>query len=172
MRRICAMDVNNKTYRAILLSSLFGMAMWLFGNLYEAIVLAPNLLKESVGKADLWKKLFTATNPIFFYIPISPLAMLATVFLYFKTPDTRQGLKKHLKHATIFGLVALIFSVIIITQINLKLFFGDTNTLAGNVHTLAVLWNLLNAIRVILLSFAVFHIFRACILIEKRDNRI
>ncbi len=154
-------------YKNILLFSLFGLTMWFFGNLYEAIVIAPNLLNESLLKADLWQRFITMTNPVFFYIPISPIAMLTTILLFFKTSNDKTKQKYHLRRATIFGLCAFILGFYIIIQINFKLFFGNINELSGNAHHLSVLWNLLNGVRVLFLTFAVYHLFKTYILTEK-----
>ena len=159
--------MTGKTYKNILLFSLFGLTMWFFGNLYEAIVIAPNMLNQSLLKTDLWQKFFTMTNPAFFYIPISPIAILTTILLFFKTPNDKTKQKNHLKRATIFGLCAFILGVYIITQINFKLFFGDINELSDNAHRLSVLWNLLNGVRVLFLTFTVYHLFKTYILTEK-----
>ena len=149
----------NKRSNNLLLFSLFGIALWFFGNLYEAVVIAPNLLKDSIRKTQDWQDFFTVTNPVFFYIPVAPIAILIIVFLYFKTAADRSALKKHLKHATIAGLLALILGVFIIVRINIPLFFGDIERYAGDVYAMSVLWNILNLVRVALLGITLFHVF-------------
>jgi hypothetical protein len=156
-----------KNFNRILLFSLFGMTMWFFGNLYEAIVIVPNMLTNSILKAKLWQDFFVITNPVFYYIPISPSAVLTTVFLYFKTSQRNSTLKRRLKFATIFGLIASALGIIIITRINLKLFFGDVEKISETAHYLSVWWNILNAVRVLLLLVTIINLFKAYVLTQR-----
>src|SRR4051794_13246582 len=118
--------MSGKSVCNLLRFALFGIAMWFFGNLYEAVVIGPNMLgADALQKLHNFQKFFITTNPVFFYIPLSPLATAATVFIYFKTPKTKTVLKRHLKMASIFLTISVALSVYMITQLNLKLFFGD-----------------------------------------------
>jgi hypothetical protein len=163
--------MTSKPSSKLLLFSLFGIALWFFGNLYEGIVIAPNLLEDSIRKVRDWQDFFALTNPIFFYIPIAPIAVLTMVLSYFKTSDDSIVLKRHLKLATVFGLLAFALGIFIITQINLKLFFGDLDKYSSEVHKLAVLWNILNVIRVALLAVALYHLFKAYIFMQSEEEK-
>jgi hypothetical protein len=153
--------MTNKVSENLLLFALFGIALWFFGNLYEAIVIAPNMLDDSIRKIQDWKDFFVTTNPIFFYIPIAPIAAFIIAFLYFKKSMDNAVLKRHLKIATIFGLLAFGLGIYIITQINIKFFFGDIQKYSADAHKMSVLWNILNIIRVILLAPTLSHTFKA-----------
>jgi hypothetical protein len=153
---------NGKTGSGLLLFALFGLALWLFGNLYEAVVIAPNLLADPLSKIKSWREFFTLTNPIYFYIPIAPLAALTTFFAYFRTPKQSVLLKRHLGIAALILLFVLVLSAFMIIRINHPLFFGDIRLLREQVYALSLRWNVLNIIRIILLSVTVYHIFKAC----------
>jgi hypothetical protein len=153
--------MTSKLSNKLLAFSLFGIALWFFGNLYEGVVIAPNMLKNSVQKMQDWQSFFSITNPVFFYIPITPVAVFIIVFLFLRTPKENAALKSHLKRATIFGLLALVLGVFIITQINFKLFFGDIKKYSAAAYSLSVLWNSCNAIRVALLAITLLHTFKA-----------
>lgn len=155
---------------SLLAFSLFGIALWFFGNLYEGVVIAPNMLYDSVSKIRDWQDFFEITNPVYFYIPVSPLAVFVIVFLYFKTSRDNAALKRHLKYAIIFGLPAFGLGIVIITQINFKLFFGDIQKYTAVTHRLSVLWNCLNIARVLLLAPVLFHTFKACIEHSKKTS--
>src|SRR4051812_6946659 len=106
--------MTSKLFSSLLLFSLIGITMWFFGNLYEAIVIGPNMLgEESLQKIHHFQNFFVTTNPIFFYIPLSPLATVALVFIYFKTPKTKIELKRCLKSANIFLTISVALSVYI-----------------------------------------------------------
>lgn len=156
----------SKAYRNILLFCLFSICMWFFGNLYEAIVLTPNLLVDSAQKIYSWRALFTVTNPSFFYIPLSPIAVILIIILFFKTDKKEIMLKKHLRYACISLLLATALGIYIITQINLKLFFAHGDIAQSDAYKLALRWNMLNAIRIILLVFAIYGLFHAYILTQ------
>lgn len=162
----------SKAYRNILLFCLFSICMWFFGNLYEAIVLAPNLLVDSAEKVYSWRALFTITNPAFFYIPTSPIAIIPAIILFFKTDKEQPTLKKHLRYACIFLLLATALGIYIITQINLKFFFAHGDITQADAYKLALCWNILNAIRIVLLAFAIRGLFRSYILtqIDSKQN--
>jgi hypothetical protein len=152
-----------KPSNKLLLFSLFGIALWFFGNLYEAVVIAPNMLKDSARKVQDWQDFFAVTNPVFFYIPIAPIAVVIMIVLFLKTGSEQPILKGHLKLATLFGVPAFALGMYMITQINLKLFFGEADKYAAEAHKLSVLWNILNAVRIALLSVTLYQMFRAYI---------
>jgi hypothetical protein len=160
--------MTSKQYRYLLLFSLFGIAQWFFGNLYEGVVIAPNMLENSVFKTQVWQSFFRTTNPIHYYIPLTQVAILAIVFLYFKTPLESTVLKKRLKFAMLSVLLALVLSVYIITQINLKLFFGSSEAYSQNAHSMSVMWNVLNAVRLVLLGIALSNAFKAYMYIHSK----
>lgn len=158
--------MNPKTFNKLLLFSLFGLSLWFFGNLYEAVVIAPNLLTHTTQKIQNWRQFFSVTNPLFFYIPLAPLAVVALPVVYRKTNPAESTLKRHLKIASIFGLLALGLGIYIISQINLKLFFGATNQSANEVYRLSLLWNILNVVRVAFLGVTVYHVFKGYVYIR------
>ena len=132
--------------------------------------MAPNLLERTVEKIWSWQNLFSLINPIFFYIPLAPAAIVVLILLYFKTNSNDRILRRRIKAACIFGVLALVFGIYIITQINLKLFFADVNSYANKAYKMAVLWNILNGVRVALLGFSVYNIFKAYILTQRKED--
>jgi hypothetical protein len=163
--------MKQKTYANLLLFSLFGITMWFFGNLYEGIVMTPNLLTDPIRKIHDWQEFFTATNPVFFYIPVAPIAIIITFYLFFKTRKEDPILKKHVTYGTIFVILALALGIFIITRINLKLFFWDIEKFSAGIYKLAVLWNILNIVRVILLAFTIYHVFNAYLFVRRRVDQ-
>jgi hypothetical protein len=159
--------MTQKTYANLLLFALLGIALWFFGNLYEGIVITPNLLIDPTRKIYYWREFFRITNPIFFYIPLAPAAILSSFVLYFKTPKEKIVLKRYLRYATFFLSIALAVGVFIISQINLKLFYGHIVKNSTEIYRLSVLWNLLNILRVILLAFTIYYVFNAYIFIQR-----
>jgi hypothetical protein len=157
-----------KTEVNVLLFSLFGIVLWFFGNLYEGIVIAPNLLTDSMEKISSWRAFFTITNPVFFYIPLVPIAVISTVAVYVKTLNEHAILKTHLRRAIIFLVPSLLLGIFIIVRINLKLFFGDIRKLQADVYRLSLLWNVLNAVRLVLLIFVIHHLLKAYVFLRNK----
>lgn len=151
----------NKLFSHLLLFSLFGIAMWFFGNLYEAIVIGPNMLENSGQRLHYWQNFFVVINPVFFYVPIPPLAAVSLIVLFFIVPKEEVKIKKQLKLANIFQITSLALSTYIITQLNFKLFFGDLEKYADQIPSRALLWNILNLLRVALIAIALRFVFNA-----------
>lgn len=154
--------MQSKTFDRLLLFSLIFLAHWFFGNLYEEIVLAPNQLTDSYGALKSWQGYFTITNQIYYYVPFTQLAVLAVCYLYFRSTD--QYVKSLLRKASIFGLLAVAITVVIVTQLNVKLFFGDLNQYKKEIFTLSVIWLMGNAIRLYLVGGSLYFVFKAYIL--------
>jgi len=164
--------MTNKLANNLLLFALFGIALWFFGNLYEGIVIAPNMLSDSIHKARDWQDFFVITNPIMFYIPVAPVATFVIIFLYFKTSSDNIILKGHFKRATLFGVLAFALGIFIVTQINLKLFFGVIEKYsAAEVYKMSLHWNVLNIVRVGLLIPALIHTFKAYVWTRQHEHR-
>src|SRR4051812_47628719 len=103
--------MQDKLFNNLLLFSLFGTALWFFGNLYEGIVIAPNLLANSTQKAYYWQSFIDITNPILFYIPLTPLSSIVLFVLYFKTPKPKTELKRQLKFGLLFQILSYALSI-------------------------------------------------------------
>jgi hypothetical protein len=151
--------MQSKTVNNQLLFLLFFMAHWFFGNLYEEIVLAPNNLVDPFNALSHWQSYFTVSNQIYYYVPITIVAILVFCLLYFKINDKAE--KQLLKKAAIYGLFAIGISIIIITQLNTKLFFGNNLAQYKNqLYTLSLLWLIGNAVRLYLVATSFYYIFK------------
>lgn len=147
--------------RSLILSlrfSLYGLAMWFFGNLYEGIVLSPNLLSDTVRKLQIWNQYFTLTNPIFYFVPLTHLAVVAIwVIVLRKKYPSEVG--KPLRIAAVSLVIAETVTLFIITQLNLQLFFGSFDPAVTELKVLQ--WNILNMVRVALVGTATLSVFQA-----------
>jgi len=161
--------MKSKTGNKLLLFLMFFMAHWFFGNLYEEIVLAPNNLVNTFEALSHWQSYFTVSNQIYYYVPITMVAIIIFCILYFNTTDKIQ--KQFLKKASIFGLLAIGISIIIITQINTKLFFGNNLIkYKDQLYTLSVIWLIGNAIRLYLVASSFYYIFKTYQLNQSQIN--
>jgi heme/copper-type cytochrome/quinol oxidase subunit 4 len=154
--------MQRKMFNRLLAFSLFFIAHWFFGNVYEQIVLAPNQLTNSYDALERWQGYFTVTNQIYYYVPFTQIAVLLICFLYFKSKDKAE--KKLLKKAAVFGVLSLIITALIVTQLNLKLFFGDINQHKEELFTLSVMWLIGNGIRITLVGSTLYFTFKTYLL--------
>ncbi|MGD1839737.1 MAG: hypothetical protein ACFB0B_02415 [Thermonemataceae bacterium] len=155
-------------FNKLLLFSLFFLAYWFFGNLYEEIVLAPNNLVNSYEALVCWQGFFQVTNQIHYYVPFTQLAVLVVYFLYFKSND--KYIKELLKRASIFGLASIAITVYIVTQLNLKLFFGDLETFQQEIYNLSLIWLIVNFIRICLVGSTLYFVFKAYLRFQAKSN--
>ena len=151
--------MQDKTFIRFYFFSLFFLAHWFFGNLYEEIVLAPNQLANTYEALKSWQGYFTITNQIYYYVPFTQLAVCVVCYLYFKTSNASE--KNLLKKASVFGVLAIIITALIVTQLNLKLFFGDIDKYKPEIFHLSVIWLIGNAVRIYLVGSCFYFTYRA-----------
>ena len=155
--------MNTKTTDRLLLFSIFFLALWFFGNLYEEILIAPNHVLNSYEKLQHWQHYFTEINQIAYYVPFTQLAVLGICVLYFKSGDSTE--KKYLRRAAIFGLAGIALTAVIVTQLNLKLYIGgQLDTYKNQLQQLSVLWLAGNALRLYLVGNALYSVLQTYLL--------
>lgn len=150
------------TFEKLLLISLFFLAHWFFGNLYEEIVLAPNQIVNTHERLQCWQNYFTVTNQIYYYVPFTQISVIIVCCLFWTCKD--QTVKSLLKKASIFGLLSIVVTVIIITQLNVKLFFGNLEQYRDQLFAMSIIWMIANALRIYLVGSALFYTFRSYVL--------
>lgn len=144
---------------------MFFLAWWFFGNLYEEIVLAPNQLVHTYEKLTCWQSYFSLTNQIYYYVPFTQIAAFMVCFLFWKSEPGE--LKIMLKKASVFGILAIVLTVVIVTELNAKLFFGDLEQHRDSLTSMAVMWMIANALRLYLVGSALLYVLRSYIVFEK-----
>jgi hypothetical protein len=158
-----------KLFNTLLVISFFGIALGLFGVLYEGVVYGPKFLDVSVERMQFWKAFTTVINPIPYYIPIYPAAIMLLTVLSFRTPKEKAGLRKPLIAASLFQIASLALTIYILTRINFRRSFGDLQKYAADIPAKAVLFNILSIIRIGLGAIAVALVFKACIQTQKEQ---
>ena len=159
-----------KSFNNLLVFSLFGIALGLFGVLYEGVVYGPKFLDASMERMQFWKAFTTVISPIPYYIPIYPIAIILLTVLSFRTPKEKGGLRKRLMAASLFQMASLALTFYILTQINFRRSFGDLQKYAAEIPGKAVLFNILSIIRIGLGAVAVAIVFKACMQTQKEDK--
>lgn len=154
--------INIKTINKLFLFSIFFMALWFFGNLYEELVLAPNQIIDAYEKLQHWQHFFTVTNPMFYYVPFTQIAVVVICLLFFFTSDMEQ--KMLLNRAMVFGIAGIIITIPIVTQLNSKLFFGDLDKYKEQLQLLSIVWLIGNAVRLYLVGSCLYYLLKTYVL--------
>ncbi len=151
-----------KARRVLFLLALVGLAQWFFGNLYEEIVLVPNSLVNSYAQLQCWQSYFVVTNPIYYYVPLTQLAVCIVWYLCFT--QKHQEIKKLLLRASLYGLLALALTAGIVTQLNLKVFFGNLDLVKDQLYQLSLIWMAANGVRLVLVGATLGYTFKSYLL--------
>lgn len=141
--------------------ALFFMSYWFFGNLYEEIVLIPNQLFNSFEVLTCWQSYFNTTDQVYYFVPCMLIAVIGTCVLFFKTKERTQ--RSYLKKATIFSMIATGLTIVIVNEINERLFYGNLEKMKDQLRMLSILWLIGNAIRLCLVGTAMYYLFKAII---------
>ena len=133
--------------RILMYFTVFGIAMWFFGNLYEAVVIGPNIAGDTKEQLRAFQQFTVVTNPVYYYIPLTQIAAVTLIVWFVRTP-WRAPEKRSLFIASLAEIAAVALSIYIIVKLNMTLFFGSLGETPDELHRLALQWNLLNLVRV------------------------
>ncbi|CCH52666.1 hypothetical protein BN8_01681 [Fibrisoma limi BUZ 3] len=154
-------STTGRILNSLLLIALVSHAMWLFGNVYEAIVDAPNLTASPAAARQCWLDYHSVTNPIFYHIPNTPIGFLTLIVAWWRGKKSLPpNAQKWLTWATLGSLGAVLLTVYVVTQINLRLYFGGPNPDNADVLDLANQWIVLNLLRIAFEVVTVVYLFR------------
>lgn len=151
--------MQSKSSDRLLLFTLFFTAHWFFGNLYEELVIVPNQLADTTIALGHWQAFFKFSNPMYYYVPLTQLAILIIWYLYFRASSDDE--KNWLGKASLFGLLSILITVAIVTQINLKLFFGNLSEYQDQeLYKLSVIWLIGNLIRIFFVGNTFYYLHK------------
>lgn len=141
------------------LFTIFGFAYWFFGNLYEAIVFGPNWAIEDPGHLKLLNDFFVHSSPTLYFIPMTLLAAISVWILAFT--NKIDEVKRDYRRASILALIVTVLTSFIVGFVLSKMFGpGFYENPAEGSHY-GKLWNMLNAVRLILEIMTIYYLFNA-----------
>jgi hypothetical protein len=133
------------------------LCMWLFGNLYEALVWNLQLIADP--RPGTLVGAFAVGSPVYYYLPWTPLSVVLAVILRLRFGAI---VPVHVRRAWTGGIGCLVFAVIIkiflITQVNPT--FRDPTVSSGFVHDRAVMWAFGNGAAIVAVAAAVLLLTR------------
>jgi hypothetical protein len=149
--------------------TVFGIAMWFFGNLYEAVVIGPNIAGDTKEQLRAFQQFTVVTNPVYYYIPLTQIAAVTLIVWFVRTP-WRAPEKRSLFIASAAEIAAVALSSYIIVKLNMTLFFGSLGETPDELHRLALQWNLLNLVRVGVTALALVFALGALTKVRARTS--
>jgi hypothetical protein len=138
---------------------MIGLAQWLFGNLYEAIVISPNWVVDSPVQMKRLHEFFVNTTPTIYFVPFTQIAVVLVWVVYFT--NSYDVAKPDLKWASLFALLATALNILIVSTIIVKLFAVDFMKYGEQLSVLTRRWNVLNVFRMILTAATIWFLFGA-----------
>jgi hypothetical protein len=134
-------------------AAVAGHAHWFFGNLYEAVVLAPGWTSMAGRPVQLAGGFLGPGSPVRYYIPATPLTALVTVTAGVAGWNVPQVARPPLALGVALCLVSAAVTVYIVTRVNLRLFFA-ADTAPEQKAMLARRWVRLNRVRLVTVGAA------------------
>lgn len=146
--------MRQKYIESLLILALFFHLQWFFGNFYEEILI-PNQIVASIRQLNEYNRFFCITQPVYYYVPLTQIGFLITLFLAFVRSDLHPATTRLIRWAATTSLAAIALTFYIVTQYNLKMFFGDVDRFGEHIHALYLQWAMLNGVRIILVGVTV-----------------
>jgi len=149
------------------LTAVLGMAYWLFGNLYEAVVFSPNWIRDSPAQFTRLHEFFTVTTATVYFVPLTMLALVLVWVLWWRNRDA--DLAADHRRAGIAAIALAALNAYIVSIVLPKLFGANALARPDNLNAAAWQWNVLNILRMLLTATTAYYLFRAY---RKLDRRI
>jgi hypothetical protein len=133
------------------------LSMWLFGNLYEAVVWNPQLISNP--RPGMLVGELAVGSPVYYYLPWGPLGIIFAVILRLRFgPIAPVHVRRAWNGAIGLLVVAVITKVLLITQVNPV--FRDPTVSSHTVHDQAVVWAFGNGIATVAVAAGVLLLTR------------
>jgi hypothetical protein len=139
---------------------MWSLAMSFFGYLYEQIDFIPNFFSENPAeKQQHWKMFHQLTNPAYYHIFPALVSLACLVPLWI---TNQEATRKQLIVASSAVFLINLFTAIAVLNINDTLYFGNQLESDAAIRQLAVIWSVINSLRLIFIYIA----FRALVKIK------
>jgi hypothetical protein len=161
---------NNKTLLRLTAFSLLGFAHWFFGNLYETIVLSPNILlaTSKLEVLENIRDLFHISAPYYYFLPWSPISILLVVILYGKAYHISEPLlRKWAASAMYLAIAAGVVTYFIITKYNVVLWIGNRKLSEDELQEMILANFFIGNLRLILILGVLYCLYKCLLIILK-----
>jgi branched-subunit amino acid transport protein len=151
--------MNPTLQRRLTLTAAIGLAHWLFGNLYEAVVFSPNWVGDSPAQLARLDGFFAVTSPTLYFVPLTMLALVLLWALWWRNEN--EALAADYRRAGITALVLAALTAYIVSAVIPRMFGADALAHSENMNAAAWQWNILNVLRMILTATTAYYTFNA-----------
>jgi hypothetical protein len=155
--------------KLLTLTAVVGFAWWLFGNLYEAIVISPNWVVDSPTQLARLNAFFVNTTPTAYFIPVVPIATLLAWTAWALNRDAR--LAADYRRAGVFAAAAMAVNTLIVATLISRLFARDFAVWGAQLHIYAWRWNALNVVRMALVATTAVYLFQAFRKLDRAEHQ-
>jgi hypothetical protein len=145
------------TQRNLTLIAVLGLAGWLFGNLYEAVVISPNWVRDSPAQFARLHGFFAVTGPTLYFIPATQLAVALTWWLWWRNRD--DALTGDYRRAGLASLLLEALNTYIVVALIPDMFGDDALAHPERLSAAAWQWNILNVVRMALTATTMAYLF-------------
>ncbi|OXM60911.1 hypothetical protein [Amycolatopsis vastitatis] len=153
--------------QSLTLAAVIGMAYWLFGNLYEAVVFSPNWVRDSPSQFTRLHEFFSATGPTLYFVPVTQIALVLVWVLWWRNRDGE--LARDYRRAGQAAAVLAVLTVYIVAAVIPRMFGADALAQPDNLHSAAWQWNILNVFRMLLTATTACYLFGAFRKLDRRN---
>ncbi|SEH03252.1 hypothetical protein SAMN05444920_13456 [Nonomuraea solani] len=150
------------------LAAVLGMAYWLFGNLYEAVVFSPNWVRDSPAQIARLDGFFSVTSATVYFVPLTQLALVLVWVLWWRNRDG--DLARDHRRAGIAAIVLAVLNAYIVATVLPRLF--GAGALPEGLNAAAWQWNVLNVVRMVLTATTAYYLFAAFRKLDRRSGQL
>lgn len=151
--------------KALALLALVCLLQWLFGNLYEQVVIAPNWVIDSARQLDRLHQFFVRSTPTLYFVPFTLLAspLVWAAHACNRLPNASATFWS----ASGCALVAAALNAFIVVTLAIPLFSPEYRLHTdAELHAMCSRWNVLNALRMVVTAATTYWTFRAFRLLD------
>lgn len=136
---------------------------WLFGQIYEAVVLSPNWSVDTLKQVARLNEFYAITAPRNYFEPIVPLGVLILWILFFTNKN--HIIKKKLRFSSLFSFLAMGLNMFMVFNYLLRIFSAEHANDGVLLSNLCYQWNWFNILRIVLIAITLIYAFQAYILL-------
>jgi hypothetical protein len=152
--------------KALTLVTVVGLAYWMFGNVYEAVVLSPNWVLDSPAQLTRLNEFFVVTSPTLYFVPLALVALALVWVATWLNPDPQ--LSPYYRRASVVALAEVALNAVIIPVLITKMIGPGYREHLAEATTLAWWWNALNLVRIALTATTTWSLFTAFRTLDRR----
>ena len=152
--------------RALTLAAVGLLAYWMFGNVYEAVVISPNWVVDNPAQLVRLNEFFVNTGPTWYFVPLGLLGPVLVWVAAWRNRDP--DLAPAYRRAGWCVALATALTAVVVTTLLSRLFGADYRSYGAELTSFAWWWNVANVVRIALVATALWSVFSAFRILDRR----